>query len=178
MALFNKRNNLLTVEAQPAKRGRGRPRKIEQVQQGSQPSTEIVQSRAGQTPKFGLPAKKWFYAGLVILIAAIPTIYFYAQNKNTEKKLNDLQNNSQSSATLDGVVKQVGKLVVLPSGEQPTLATVSDAAKLQGQPFFANAANGDKVLVYNKAKKAILYRPSINKIVEMAPLNSTSQSTP
>jgi hypothetical protein len=97
MALFNKRNNLLTVEAQPAKRGRGRPRKIEQVQQGSQPSTEIVQSRAGQTPKFGLPAnKKWFYAGLVILIAAIPTIYFYAQNKNTEKKLNDLQNNSQS----------------------------------------------------------------------------------
>lgn len=179
MALFSKRNNLLTVEVQPAKRGRGRPRKIEQVQQGSQPSTEIVQSRAGQTPKFGLPAnKKWFYAGLVILIAVTPTIYFYAQNKNTEKKLSDLQNNSQSSATLNEVVKQVGKLVVLPSGEQPTLATVSDAAKLQGQPFFANAANGDKVLVYNKAKKAILYRPSLNKIIEMAPLNSTNQSTP
>jgi len=164
---------------QPAKRGRGRPRKIEQVQQGSELNTQIVQSPTTQTQKLGLPVnKKWFYTGLILIIAIIPTIYFFVQNKNTENKLNDLQNNSQSSATLDEVVKQVGKLVLLPSGEQPTLATVSDVAKLQSQPFFSGAANGDKVLVYNKAKKAILYRPSLNKIVEMAPLNSTNQSTP
>jgi hypothetical protein len=177
MALFSKRNNLLTVEAPPAKRGRGRPRKIEQLQQGSQPSTEIVQSRAGQNPKFGLPAnKKWFYAGLVILIAVIPTIYFYAQNKNTEKKLNELQNGT-TSTNVDVVVKQVGKLVILPTDERPTLATVSDASKLKSQPFFVDAANGDKLLVYSKSKKVILYRPSQNKIVDMA-LNSSDQPTP
>ncbi|MEK7561273.1 MAG: hypothetical protein AAB541_00210 [Patescibacteria group bacterium] len=116
--------------------------------------------------------------GLIVLIAVIPTIYFYVQNKNTTNKLNDLQNKSQNATNLDEVVKQVGKLVILPTGEQPTLATISDASKLQGQPFFAGAANGDKVLVYNKAGKAILYRPSLNKIVEMAPLNSTDQSSP
>lgn len=179
MTLFKKRNNLLTETTQPAKRGRGRPRKIEQIQQVSQPSTEIVQSQAARIPKLRLSAnRKWLYVGLVIIIAVIPTIYFYTQNKNTTNKLNDLQNKSQTSATLDEVVKQVGKLVILPSGEQPTLATISDASKLQSQPFFANAANGDKVLVYNKAGKAILYRPSLNKIVEMAPLNPTNQSSP
>ena len=179
MALFSKRNNLLAEAAPPVKRGRGRPRKTEQVQQGSESNTQIVQPPVVRIPKFRLPAsKKRIYVGLIVLIAVIPTIYFYVQNKNTTNKLNDLQNKSQNATNLDEVVKQVGKLVILPTGEQPTLATISDASKLQGQPFFAGAANGDKVLVYNKAGKAILYRPSLNKIVEMAPLNSTDQSSP
>jgi hypothetical protein len=179
MAIFKSFANQGPKTPQPIKRGRGRPRKTEQAGQGSEPSTQIVQSPTVRTTKLLLPVnKKWFYAGLVLILAIIPTIYFYAQNKNTEKKLSDLQNKSQSPSTLDEVVKQVGKLVILPSGEQPTLATVSDVAKLQSNPFFAGAANGDKLLYYNKAKKAILYRPSLNKIVEMAPLNSTDQSSP
>ncbi len=179
MALFKKRNNLSTETVPPVKRGRGRPRKIDQLQQGSEPNTQIVQTATVSRPKLRLPAnKKWLYVGLLLIIAIIPTVYFYAQNKNSEKKLNDLQQKTQSSNDLNTVVAQVGRLVILPTDEQPTLATVSDVSKLQGQPFFAGAANGDKVLVYNKAKKAILYRPSLNKIVEMAPLNSNNQSTP
>jgi|GEM_PF-2561362 hypothetical protein len=183
MALFKKRNNLLTETTQPAKRGRGRPRKIEQIQQGSWPSTQVAQSPTIRTLRLRLPAnKKWLYVGLVLIIAIIPTVYFYAQNKNTEKKLNDLQQKLQGPTSLEEAVKevvgQVGKLVVLPNDEKPTLATVTDLSKLKGQSFFANAANGDKVLVYEKAKKAILYRPSLNKIVEMTPLSSTNQPSP
>ena len=74
------------------------------------------------------------------------------------------------------VVGKVGKHIVLPDSEQPTMATVSDVSKVQGQAFFAHAANGDKVLVYAQAKKAILYRPSIDKIVEIAPLTSNASS--
>ena len=179
MPIIKRFRNQEAQEPQPIKRGRGRPRKIEQAGQGLEPSTQIVQSRPSRKLKIrNFANKKRLYVALVVLIAVIPTIYFYIQNKNTTNKLNDLQSKSQSASNVDEVVKEVGKLVILPGDEKPTLATISDVSKLQGQPFFVSAANGDKVLVYNKAGKAILYRPSLNKIVEMAPLNSGAQPSP
>jgi hypothetical protein len=73
--------------------------------------------------------------------------------------------------------KLVGALVDLPSGETPTVATVSDSAKLKEQAFFELAQNGDKVLIYSKAKKAYLYRPSTNKMVNIAPVNIGDTTT-
>lgn len=69
------------------------------------------------------------------------------------------------------IVGEVGKLMVLPEGETPTIATVTDPEKLSGQAFFATASAGDKVLLYTNAKKAILYSPSQGKILEVAPIN-------
>jgi len=42
---------------------------------------------------------------------------------------------------------------------------VTDANSFSNQAGFENAENGDKVLIYTNAKKAILYRPSINEII-------------
>lgn len=78
----------------------------------------------------------------------------------------------------DKTVVQVGKLMELPTGEIPTIATVSDVNKLKNQPFFSKARNDDKVLVFTQAKEAILYRPSINKIIEVASINLQSTPTP
>lgn len=68
------------------------------------------------------------------------------------------------------LVKKVGKLISLPADETPSVATVTDKEKLKDQPFFAQSENGDKVLIYTKAKKAILYRPSTDRIVEVMPI--------
>jgi hypothetical protein len=38
-----------------------------------------------------------------------------------------------------------------------------------------DAKKGDKVLIYTNAKKAILYDPELNKIVNVAPLNIGDQ---
>lgn len=66
--------------------------------------------------------------------------------------------------------QEVGKLMELPA-EKPMVATVKDVTQLPAnQPFFLVAKNGDKVLFYNDAKKAILYRPSTDKIVNVAPI--------
>lgn len=76
----------------------------------------------------------------------------------------------QASASSD-VIAKVGKLVELPAGETPTVATVSDLAPLKDEPFFKEAEIGDKVLIFSTSKKAILYRPSTNKVITVAPLN-------
>jgi hypothetical protein len=70
--------------------------------------------------------------------------------------------------------KEVGKIIELPQGETPSVATVSDVSKLVNQPFFKNALNGDRVLVYTQAKKTILYRPSARKVIETAPVTSST----
>jgi hypothetical protein len=70
------------------------------------------------------------------------------------------------------VVERVAKLMMLPTEEQPTVATVSDLEKLKNQPFFTRARIGDYVLIYMKSKKAILYNATENKIIEVGALNT------
>ena len=68
------------------------------------------------------------------------------------------------------IVERVGKLLLLPADESPTIAAVSDISKLQDQLFFKNAKNGDVVLMFAKAQRAVLFDPELNKIIEVAPL--------
>lgn len=87
-------------------------------------------------------------------------------NKNmTESELQQQLSQAKAAET----IAAVEKLMELPN-EEPTVATISDLATLQGQPFFARAEEGDRVLFYTQAKKAILYRPTANKIIEVAAL--------
>jgi hypothetical protein len=109
--------------------------------------------------------QKWTYV-LVAVIALLPGIYFFIQSQDT-KNVQATVGNLQTTAE---VVNQVSKHILLPSGEQPTVATVTDASKVRDQTFFSNSASGDKVLIYAQAKKAYLYRPSIDRVIEVAPL--------
>ncbi|MDQ3093729.1 MAG: DUF515 domain-containing protein [bacterium] len=69
------------------------------------------------------------------------------------------------------VIDEIGKLYTLPSNEQPTVATVQDKSKLEGQDFFKDAQNGDQLVVYEKSGLAILYRPSENKLIKVGPID-------
>ncbi len=113
---------------------------------------------------------------LLILLVTIPSYYFYSKYQKSQALLQNP--NQASTAEAQTLVDAVGKLIELPANENPTIATVSDLTKLQDQPFFAKAQNGDKVLIYSNAKKAILYRPSINKIIEVAPVNLGNNLVP
>lgn len=112
--------------------------------------------------------------GVFLLLGATgAATYFYKQYSNIQNDPSKIaQQQSQS------VVDQVGKLIVLPTGETPTVATVTDPSQLGNQAFFANAKVGDKVLLYANAKEAILYDPSINKIVSVAPIDLSDQNAP
>lgn len=111
----------------------------------------------------------WAVAGLVLLVALGTGVYYYLQYQKAQQLLqNPAQRTQVESSEL---IEKIGSLIELPKDEQPTIATVSDVLKLKAQPFFAKAQNGDKVLIYEKAKKAVLYRPSTNKIIEFGPVN-------
>jgi hypothetical protein len=100
---------------------------------------------------------------------------------NLTKQLKAANANPQTiiQKQTDDLIQKVSKLIQLPTGETPTIANVSDAAQAKKQSaFFANAKNGDKVLMYVKAGEAILYRPSTNKIVLVAPLTFTNNASP
>lgn len=99
--------------------------------------------------------------------------FFYFQSQKTQVDPNNPQAVQEQNRKL---IAEIGKLIDLPIGEEPTVATVTDVAKLQNQPFFQKAKNGDVVLIYANSRKAILYDPSAKKIIDVAPLNIGSPS--
>lgn len=115
----------------------------------------------------------WGVLAALVVVALGAAVYFYTQ-------LNQLQQDPQKVAQKESktLVAKVGKLIVLPEGEEPTVATVTDPNLLRDQPFFANAKTGDKVLIYTNARKAILYNPEENKIIEVAPVNIGAAAAP
>jgi hypothetical protein len=117
---------------------------------------------------------------IIVLGAGLGGSYFlYSLNTDLGNKYDalnikyqDLLENPDKAAQIeiDMLVSKVAELISVPTDEKPTVATVQDKEALKDQAFFANAANGDKVIIYSNAKKAILYRPSNNRIIEVAPL--------
>jgi len=109
----------------------------------------------------------------VILILGGTSCYFYYQfikiKQDPQKVVKE---------EIKNLLAQISQIIVLPEGEEPTVATVTDPERLKDQPFFAKAKKGDKVLIYTNAKKAILYDPQNNKIVEVAPINIGSSQSP
>jgi len=79
---------------------------------------------------------------------------------------------------LQTITQQVSKSVHLPTNETPVIATVSDKTKLPNEPFFNLAQNGDKILMYKKDKKAILYRPSTGEVITTATLDFQDPTPP
>ena len=102
-------------------------------------------------------------AVLLLLVSGIAG-YFYYQYQNAKPGVAEAKEMKQ-------LVETLGAVIVLPEGEEPTLATVTDKDKLAGQPFFQKAENGDKVLIYTNSGRAILYRPSQKKIVDVTTVN-------
>lgn len=89
--------------------------------------------------------------------------YFYYQYVHSPQKNVEL-------GEVEAIVKEIGKFMELPEGEA-TLATVTDKTKLADQAFFKKAENGDKILIYATGGKAILYRPSQNKVIDVTAIN-------
>lgn len=90
---------------------------------------------------------------LVLVFLLVKFVFFKKEEIKTETEI---------------LVNKVSQIVYLPEGEDPSIATVTDPEKLKNQNFFENAKTGDKVLIYSRTGKAILYDPVSHKIVNIS----------
>lgn len=111
---------------------------------------------------------------LIVALIVGGGFYYLAR---TQPQVLGLSQGVDSQAEAEKLLSDLGKLIALPGDEQPTIATVTDIERVREQVFFRNAQNGDKVVVYTNARKAILYRPSENRIIEVGAVN-INQATP
>lgn len=121
--------------------------------------------RVKQRPK----NKRLVILGVVLVVIVLllgGTAAYYFQKYQKIKKSPDIVEKEE----INSLVEKISKLIDLPQGETPTLATILDKEKLKDQPFFNNAQNGDKILIYTKAQKAIVYRVAENKIINVGPI--------
>lgn len=112
--------------------------------------------------------KKSFLAIILILILGVGYFAYIkmsmTQQEVEQKKVSEL-------------VSDVGEFIVLPE-EEPVILEVSNPAELSSQQaFFAGVIMGDKVMVYTKAGKAIIWSPSRNKIINVGPIQNDAVQT-
>ena len=121
--------------------------------------------------------KKIILVFVLLVVAGLVGVgYFYPRYKIVNKNPEVL-----AKEEVESILGKLGKLMILPADETPTVATITDKEKLASQPFFSNAQNGDKLIVYARSKKAILFREKGNIIVEVAPVyfnNNPAASAP
>ncbi|HET9412012.1 MAG TPA: hypothetical protein VFO38_04135 [Candidatus Saccharimonadales bacterium] len=84
---------------------------------------------------------------------------------------------AENQSTLQRVKAQAGAIFMLPEGD-PVLIQIQDKQKLSGQPFYEKAENGDYVLVYEKAKYAIIFREKTRQVINANTISIGEESAP
>lgn len=107
-------------------------------------------------------------AVLILFLFIIVGIFYFLRLRS-----NNGMHALSKQQTTDLIIK-VGKHIDLPESESPVIATVADVAQLRNQPFFANAQNGDQLLIYAKNSLAILYDPRQDRIVKVGPVSNAN----
>ncbi len=115
------------------------------------------------------PKKNTRYIIIVFIVItallAFAAGYFYMQYQILKKDPDKISKTENKV-----LIAEVAKIYSLPQDEDPTIATINDKDKLKDQAFFASAENGDKILIYTKAKKAVIYRPKQKVVVNSGPI--------
>lgn len=86
--------------------------------------------------------------------------------------------NTVAALSLEELIAAVGKHMILPE-EMPVVAVVEDVDTLKRkQPFFEHARNGDHLLIFPENKRAILYSPARDIVVNSGSILSDGEGDP
>lgn len=144
-----------------------------------QPIHKAKGSSKSSHNKRTISASKILIAVVVILIIiglASVAVYSYVLYSGAKSKTNlaltgeaqQALNTTQSEETL----RDLRKIVVLPSDEEPKMAIIRDIGQLSTAKFYKDSKNGDIVILYNKSQKAYIYRPANKTVINFISFQS------
>lgn len=119
---------------------------------------------------------------IVILLLALAGGGYYFYNKYSEtkqevEKLSTVQGQQElNKSQTEQLLSEMRSIIVLPTGEDPVVATITDVKQLDKNEFYKDAQNDDRVIVFAKAQKAYIYRPSTKTIVNVGAFQLDQQS--
>ena len=121
-----------------------------------------------------------FFLVIFILIIAVGFGWYFMKYQEAQQRIDDLLSagvgQKLSEEEITNLIDKVGKLVLLPEGEIPTVVVIEDAIALaEQQPFFKGASDGDKILIYSE--KAFIYNPEKNILVNVGPVYFEDKAT-
>ena len=111
---------------------------------------------------------------LLLFLFIISTFFawlFYLRSKQTGLKLfqKPVPTKTVRINPNQSILSELEKRLVLPKGSS-TIFNLSDLAGLTKQPFFAGAKPTDKLILFQEEKKAVLYDPIAQQIINIGPL--------
>lgn len=119
----------------------------------------------------------------VVLIVGLAVLAYVNYAKSVElaaelKKLSVMNeqlqtgNNPESVAEAKAIIERVSRHITIPGDTEPTVATIVDVEALRaGNAFYANAKNGDHLIV--TPTRAILYDPDNDIVIDVVPVQLT-----
>jgi len=121
-------------------------------------------------------------AVLIFLLVLAFAVYSFVSFRSAQEKIKALTTTEGQQKMIadeiQSLVAKMSKHIVLPTGETPTLATITDIDALKKeQPFYEGASNGDKILIYKNAKKGFIYDPVRDLIVNVGPVSFGTDNT-
>lgn len=107
----------------------------------------------------------------VLLLFSVYTAITFQQARQKLRQLSTPQGQAvQAQQETKKILEALKKLAAIPD-EQPLVATVINAQEsAKESSFYELAQNGDKLVLFQNAERAYLYRPSQNLIVNVGPL--------
>ncbi len=115
------------------------------------------------------------------ILMSIMALIFLTTTIVLTKQNNDLKNdpdyvNLKKYKKTDTLRKKVAKLINIPANEKAFIGTYESNSSLKNNPFFKGAKDGDKYLIFSESGKAIIYRESENKLINVGPIAITSEN--
>ncbi len=129
------------------------------------------------------------FINLLLIVAVLALGYgYYAKKKELDTIKDPAAQAEVAKKAAQDVAAQASRVVLLPEGDEvPEVLTINNAElAIKEQPNLAGVVTGDKILLYIKSGKAIVYSPSRNIIVTILPVTlqrpagqgATSNQTP